>query len=131
MRLYFAHPITDYGTERQEKAIASITAYFADVGRPIKLENPDQPHHKAGYAVSGMEYFKGVVEDCQGLVFMRFPNGAIGSGVGREIRWALVDNLWLYEVFGGTIYPLHDMPTPILTADETRALIAEIRRAAA
>ena len=128
MRLYFAHSVTDYGTERQTKALVGLNKHFAeDLGRPLAIENPDQPHHQVGYAVSGMEYFKGVVEDCQALAFMRFPNGAIGAGAGREIGWALVDNLWLYEVFDGQVYRVDSMPTPVLSVEGTRALIAQLR----
>lgn len=123
MKLYFAHPVTDYGTARQTQAIAGLVAHFADLGRPLQVENPDQPHHQAGYQAEGMAYFKRVVETCQALAFMRFPDGSIGAGVGKEIHWALTGNKWLYEVFHGKVYQVQDMPTPVLSVEETRALI--------
>lgn len=132
MKIYFAHPVTDYGTERQARALAGIRAHFVDdLGRRhLEIENPDQPHHQAGYDAGGMEYFKRVVEACSHLAFMRFPDGSIGSGVGREIRWAQVANLHLYEVFDGRLYHFDGKPTPILTVDETRATIARFRTSA-
>lgn len=123
MLVYFAHPVSDYGSERQFRAIAAISNYRNN----FRVESPDQPHHQAGYAERGMDYFKGVVERCQGLAFMRFPDGGIGAGVGREIRWALIGGLWLYEVFEGRVYPLQDMPTPILSVEDTRRLVAHFK----
>lgn len=128
MKMYFAHPVTDYGTERQAWALAGLKHHFTeDLGRPLTIENPDQPLHQAGYDAEGMDYFKRVVESCDSLAFMRFPNGAIGAGVGREIGWAIVANLWVYEVFDGLVYRVQTAPTPILNVDHTRALISEIR----
>lgn len=129
MKIYFAHPVTDYGTERQAKAIAGIEDYFiADLGfRSFKIENPDQPHHQAGYAAQGMEYFLSVLQGCTHLAFMRFPDGSVGSGVATEVLWAHTCCLNVYEVFDGRIYPAPHMPTPLLTVEETRATIARIR----
>lgn len=133
MRMYLAHPVTDYGTKRQADAIEALKTYWREERprQPLEIENPDQPHHQAGYDAQGMAYFKGVVESCWSLAFMRFPNGAIGAGMGREIRWALTSYGQVYELFDGRIYQVLDMPTPVLTVDETRALIAEIRANAA
>lgn len=128
MKIYFAHPVTDYGTERQAKALAALRAHFVDdLGRRhFEIENPDQPHHQAGYAEHGMEYFKAIVGECSHLAFMRFPDGSIGAGVGREINWAHIANLHVYEVFDGRLYPTPDKPSPILTVEETRETIAAL-----
>src|SRR3546814_8021832 len=78
--IYFAHPVTDFGgTPRQLTAIAAITAMGATI------ENPDQEHHAGAYRTSGMGYYRNIVQSCGGLAFMRFPDGCIGAGVGREI----------------------------------------------
>lgn len=129
MKLYFAHPITDYGTERQARAMADLRRFWAEERprQPLEIENPDQPHHQAGYAEEGMAYFKKVVEACDMLAFMRFPDGAIGAGVGNEIRWALLGCYAVYELFDGWIYQVQNMPTPILTVEQTRAKIAQYR----
>lgn len=133
MRLYFAHPVTDYGTERQAAAIAALETYWREERprQPLEIESPDQPHHQEGYAAHGMAYFKGIVESCWSLAFMRFPNGAIGAGMGREIKWKIINHGPVYELFDGRVYHVADMPTPVLTVEETRALIAEIRANAA
>lgn len=131
MKIYFAHPITDYGTERQASAIAAIQKFFEDRGTPLELENPDQPRHQEGYDREGMDYFRKVVESCHGVVFMRFPDGSIGAGVGKELRWSYLNSSRMYEVFDGKVYPLTgDMPTPILSVEDTRATIKRYRVAA-
>ena len=121
MKIYLAHPVTDYGTKRQADAIA----YIREGG--FEVENPDQPHHQRGYEERGMDYFKEVVAACDGLVFLRFPDGSVGAGVGREIWWALKANKNVWELFGGRLYWCADKPTPVLSVDETRATIARIR----
>jgi hypothetical protein len=127
MRIYLAHPVSDYGSVRQAQAIKALEEVSADLGRPLTLVNPDSPIHQAGYAAEGMRYFKGIVESCDGLAFMRFPDGSIGAGVGREIRWALVGNLRIYEVFKGAVYTgIESMPTPIITIEETREMLARL-----
>lgn len=132
MRIYFAHPITDYGSKRQADALTALEAYWREERprQPLEIENPDQPHHQAGYVARGMDYFKGIVESCWSLAFMRFPNGAIGAGMGREIKWAFNTCGRVYELFDGRIYHVANMPTPILTVEETRTLIAQLRQAA-
>jgi len=129
MRIYLAHPVSDYGTPRQAQAIKALEEVGADLVRPLELVNPDSPIHQAGYASEGMAYFKGVIERCQGLAFMRFPDGSIGAGVGREIRWALIGNLSIYEVFNGAVYTgVESMPTPVLTVEETRDMLSRLSK---
>lgn len=52
---------------------------------------------------------------------------SVSGGVGREIGWAVINGMMLYEVFDGRVYPTHYKPTPILTVEETRATIARYR----
>ncbi|WP_174020431.1 hypothetical protein G6L89_007445 [Agrobacterium fabrum] len=133
MKIYLAHPVTDYGTQRQADAIAALLKYWAEErsSQPLEIENPDQPHHQQGYNREGMDYFKKVVESCDRLAFMRFSDGSIGAGVGREIRWALQSCFAVYELFDGWLYQVQNMPTPVLTVEQTRAKIREIRGVAA
>lgn len=121
MRVYLAHPITDYGTPRQAEAVNALTAMGFDI------ENPDQPHHQEGYAREGMAYFQGVVRSCGGLVFVRFPDSSIGAGVGKEIMTAILAHLNVWELFGGKLYWVADQPTPILSVEDTRETIRRIR----
>jgi hypothetical protein len=120
MRIYFAHPITDYGGPRQSTAIGMLERY----GHVV--ENPDQPHHQVGYKLGGMDYFMRIVEGCDALAYLRFPDGSIGAGVGKEILAAQLAGIQVYDIGYGELTP-DDDPRPVLTVEETRALIAEIR----
>jgi hypothetical protein len=130
-KVYFAHPITDYGTERQAVALRALRKELDDICQPHTIiENPDQPHHQKGYAAHGMDYFRGVVDECWSLAFMRFPDGSIGAGVAREIQWASADGKTIWEVFGGKVYrPVYWPITPVLSVEDTRAVIGSIRAA--
>lgn len=126
MRVYLAHPVTDYGTERQSAAIALICS------RGWQVENPDQPHHEAAYRSYGMAHFMEVVEDCDGLAFLRFDDSTIGAGVAKEIETALRRGLTVWDASNGDLLNIGSMmPTPILTVEQTRAKVREMRGIAA
>ena len=137
-KVYFAHPVSDYGgTERQSRAIATIEAFFAGTSDtsafssdiPFELVNPDHPDHQEGYRRDGMDYFRRLMDGCWHLIFMRFPDGSIGAGVGAEIKAALSRSITVYEVHHDTIYrPVDAMPTPVLTVEQTRATIQNLRK---
>ena len=121
-RIYFAHPVTDFGgSSRQKTAIEAISAIGASV------ENPDQEHHARSYQAAGMDYYRDVVQSCDGLAFMRFHDGSIGAGVGREIDWAIEADLPVWEVFGSQLFEVLGRPTPILDVEQTRAVLARLR----
>lgn len=67
MRIYFAHPITDYGKEREGNVLTWLEADGWEV------ENPNLPHHQTGYAGEGMVYFEKLAAGCDALAFTRFP----------------------------------------------------------
>jgi len=122
MRVYLAHPVTDYGSARQAQAIDLLRA------NGWKVENPDQPHHASAYLMYGMGHFKGVVNDCDGLAFLRFPDGSIGSGVATEIETALRRGLPVWDISSGKLESVGTMmPFPLLSANETRAMIASLK----
>jgi len=121
MRVYFAHPVSDYGTPRETAAAAVMEA----VGWSV--ENPNQPHHQRGYDAGGMGYFEQIARACDGLAFMRFPNGAIGAGVGKEVGAALDASKPVYELFDGEVHLVTGMPTPVLSVAATRALLTELQ----
>lgn len=124
MRIYLAHPVTDYGTDRQAAAVALIKA------NGWQVENPDQPHHDAAYKAHGMQHFVELVEDCNGLTFLRFDDQAIGAGVAKEIETALRLGLPVWDASDGRMMSIGSMmPYPVLTVDQTREKVASIRSA--
>ena len=132
-KVYFAHPVSDYGgTARQLRAVAAIEAHFAGTADtspfsspiPFELINPDRPEHQKGYIRDGMDYFRRLMDGCHHLIFMRFPDGSIGAGVGAEIKSAFSRGIPVFEVHRDAIYrPVDAMPTPVLTIEETRAML--------
>lgn len=124
-RVYFAHPVSDFGTSRQAAAIEAITAFYAAIGQRIQIINPDLPEHQEGYAKKGMPYFRDLVDTCNDLVFMRFPDGSIGAGVAQEIRWASACS-HIREVHNGKLYDLNGQPGPVLSIDDTRAVLKSL-----
>ena len=125
MRVYFAHPVTDYGTERERRALDDLAA------QGWYVENPNQPQHQAGYDRDGMVYFQRLAASCDALIFVRFPNGAIGAGVGKEIDAAQGNGIPVYEWFDGETHSVYGMPTPVLSVEDTRALLVSLRANAA
>jgi hypothetical protein len=121
-KCYLAHPVTDFGrTVRQLLAIAAIRE------RGWTVENPDTPEHTEAYRQMGMAHFAFVIQDCQALAFLRFPNKAIGAGVGKEIAMALHIGIPVYDV--ETMERFYAMPAGVLSVEATRGLIESIRAA--
>lgn len=121
---YLAHPISEYGTAKQRKAIAMITRAGWNV------LNPDTVTHQIGYKAAGargMDYFVNLVKKCDALAFMPFPDGRIGAGVGKEMETAFDMGIPVYEIDNGVLIPMNKMPKNILSVEETRERIKKFR----
>lgn len=120
---YFAHHITDYGTEREKDAVDAI------VWHGFEVVNPNSPEHDRGYKEKGMEYFLGVVATCDALAFQRFEDGQIGAGVGSEIMTAVELEMPVYEIKDDDLELVdgEEAAYDALSVDETRALLRRIR----
>ncbi|QIG75052.1 hypothetical protein EVC14_054 [Rhizobium phage RHph_I3_18] len=129
-RVYFAHPLSDYGTQRQRQAIDAIQAFYETRGHSIKIISPDAENHQEAYKARGMPYFQGLIESCDDFVFMRFPDGSIGAGVGKEIRWGSACS-YMREVHNGKLYDFDGWPGPVLSVEDTREALARLRALAA
>ena len=115
-RVYFAHPVTDYGTALEAQIVAML-------GEAFDVVNPNAPEHAEGYASSGMPYFIELAGKCHTCAFLRMPSGGIGAGVGKEIGSFLVKGETVFEVTRrGEV-----LPPIVMTVPETRAEIADLR----
>ena len=122
---YLAHPISEYGSVKQAKAIALIKRAGWDV------LNPDTTAHQQAYQSAGgkgMDYFIKLVKKCNALAFMRFPDGHIGAGVGKEMLTAFEMGIPVYEIDNGILVPTSKMPKNILSVDETRERIKKYKK---
>jgi hypothetical protein len=126
--LYFAHPISDYGTAFESKIVETLEL------QGLLIENPNQPHHQEGYARGGMDYFMDqVLPLCGGCVFLPFPGGLIGSGVAMEIEHFMDRRQQVIEVgrdpglgtFLLSCFVLDE--ARILSRDETRGVTKVMR----
>lgn len=117
-RVYFAHPVSDYGTARELDALAAIQREFPG----WVIENPNTEAHAAAYRERGMEHFAEVVGSCQSLVAWPFEDGAMGAGVWKEIEAARANKIPVY-VLRSRIVPLVGT-WDVLSVEDTRARIA-------
>ncbi len=130
-RLYFAHPINVYNTPLEDSLLARIAVAFPH----WEVENPNQPHHSAGYeryrAGPGgpMEYFLNeVVPFCHGAVVLRFRDGAWGAGVYAEARAIQEARRPIWDITERGVVVYADMKNArVLSVDETRARVRDER----
>ena len=123
---YFAHPVTDYGTDREAAAVHVIES------AGFSVTNPNTPEDQAAYKENGMAHFLGMIGVAKALAFQRFPEGQIGAGVGQEIAAAAEKYLPIYEIQNNNLYPIWPETVPALlqstlSVDDTRALLAKLR----
>jgi hypothetical protein len=87
--IYFAHPINTYGTEVERICIEFISKYF----RNSNIINPSDKRYQSEFSLykelnpdSYMNYFKGLVNKCDTLVYLPFMDGQVGAGVWYEAK---------------------------------------------
>lgn len=114
--IYYAHPVTDYGTEQEARDIATLEALGFEVA------NPNAPENEEAYKKDGMNHFLRMVDDCDALAFRTFRGGSIGAGVAKEIFRAMKAGK-----------PVIEMPWAItprgLNTEETRRLLVSLKGA--
>lgn len=99
-RVYFAHPIVEYGTDREWRALKEISRAF----KGYEVVNPGDQDWQA--SVMGairllhMDFFDAVAAKCDALVFMSYADGKVGAGVYSEIQAAARAGRKIYEVTG-------------------------------
>lgn len=116
MKIYFAHPIADYGTPREEECIQRIEKAFPGAD----ILNPNQPQHQAACDEIGMVYFEELVKKCDALVAVPFPDGEFGMGVWAEMQ--------VMTRKGGQTFALrHDEVVPVSYRDIRPLSITQTR----
>lgn len=114
-KAYYARPISIDGTPQEKRDHDTIIAlgyqpYPVGWEKDVALEL---------YRRDGMVAFKPYVEKSHILVFRAFTDGSIGSGVAKEIAWAIEAGI-----------PVVELPRQIrrrsLTKEETRDMLLEL-----
>ena len=78
-KIYFAHPVSDYGKERETFCLKLIQGNSED----CLILNPNQKEHNEAYKTQGMTYFEQLALSCH-IVAVPFEDGEWGMGVWRE-----------------------------------------------
>lgn len=91
-KLYFSHPVSDFGTEYE----AQVVTHLVNLGYDVV--NPNSPEHQAGYAERGFAYTKEVRAGCDACAFLRFPTGCVGAGVANEVASFIKLELPVFEM---------------------------------
>jgi hypothetical protein len=112
MKIYYAHPISLYNTEQEQRDIATLD------GLGFTIHNPNYTGNESKYQEKGMDIFKELIAGCDAIAIRAFPDGSISSGVANEIIMAQDLNMAVIE-----------LPTAILkrtlSVDETRQYLKE------
>ena len=105
-KIYFAHPIVLYGTNKEKEIIKLIEKEFPkslfEILNPGNYKNEFQEWKKNNSKEHFMNYFLELVDMCDILVLHPFEDGDIGAGIGLELEQALFHNLPSYIIDSDT-----------------------------
>ena len=106
MKLYFAHPLSDYNTQFEARVLGYLSA--VEPFNKYEIVNPTQQYHQHAYIMLreyghggdevAFRYWTRLAGSCDALVFLRMPSGRVGAGVAKEICEALTHGQRLFEV---------------------------------
>lgn len=113
MKVYYARPISLYGTHQDKRDIEIISKMG------FELVNPNKEELQERYKKEGMDVFTQAVSDCDALFFRAFQDLKISAGVKKEIDKAIELGI-----------PVLELPTiierRILSVDGTREYLSYI-----
>lgn len=122
-KIYYAHPISFYNTEK-EKLLSNLL-----LSHGYEVVNPNTPESEEGYKDFGMDYFYGLVKNCNALAFQRFDDGMIGAGVAGEIKIAFEINIPVYDISYGLMSLTHNIPeNSFLSIKDTRKRVRPLKK---
>lgn len=104
--VYYAHPMTLYGTPQEERDIETL------MGMGFGVVNPaDQQFVDAAQAYSNkMEYYLELLRKCDGVAFRGTPGGRITAGVAAEIKEATLWKMPVIELPSSVIARAMNIP---------------------
>lgn len=128
LRIYYAHPMAWYGTQRELEDLTALAAYGTVINpNTERFEGSVQSAKRRGFPV--MQVFADYIKDHIDVVcFRRFEDGYIGAGVAREILEAKIWGKHIWEIDrGGALKPhvtqeadMRFATHHILTVEETK-----------
>lgn len=123
-KIYFGFPVSFFNTETESELVKIIKREFPG----YDVENPNQEHHQQGYqrykeaGERGMDYFfKEVLPNMAGGVFLPFEDGMLGAGVYGEAEFLATAEKDIYEIsLTGEVKRLDLDESRKLSIEETR-----------
>jgi len=125
-KVYYAHSMHLYNTAQETRDVVLLQELGFEVINPNMekyrrdVEMIKDAHHRAGIGDAGaaiMNYFAGVVNNCDALAFRGYTNGRIPAGVWKEVIAAREKGV-----------PIIELPVILssreLSVEETRAILA-------
>ena len=100
MRVFYSHPMKIYGSAAERREIALIERRFPG----CEIVDPSA-HQSSGEPGRGTEYYLGLVDSCDCLVFSRLF-GYVTEGVKPEVDHALSKGKQVYELRDGKFLPV-------------------------
>lgn len=103
-KLYFAHPISTYGSEQELRIISMLSSKY-DVINPSadmhqdkakKLRGEFNNSSEASKAV--MDYFVEVANGCDACAVLTFPKGELGAGTVKEAQSLLDEGKKVFKI---------------------------------
>ena len=137
--VYYAHPMSWYGTDAEKADLQLLRLNYDHVINPSSEEIKQALEHyiKAHGHANIMQFFADIVHHQADVVAFRpFSDGRIGAGVAREVFEAHIWGKELVRIYSGTCGPVCGAPKLLsmgsgtldllwatLTVEETRSRI--------
>lgn len=128
LRIYYAHPMAWYGTDREKEDLAELAKHGTVINpNTERFEGSVQSAKRRGFPV--MQVFADYIKDHVDVVcFRRFEDSYLGAGVAREILEARIWGKEVWEIdCGGGLKPcitelrsFHAFFNNTLTVEETK-----------
>ncbi|MDA4112501.1 MAG: hypothetical protein OK474_00440 [Thaumarchaeota archaeon] len=116
LQVYYAHAMCLYGTALEKAEMLAIAAHLPG----CEIVNPRTLQRDGGKDEGkdeGMEYWFGLIDGCDALVFSRLLN-TVTAGVGLEVNHALTRPIPVHELYHGNMVKVAT-PVQFLTREET------------
>ena len=120
MKIYFAHPVSDYNTSKEENDIEIIKSNFTN----FEVLNPNSPENELAYKQLGMSHFESLVKTCAAIVCVPFSDGEWGMGVWKEADAMAKKGGKIYQLFNGQLNEVDYREVRPLSISETRRRIS-------
>lgn len=101
MKIYYAHPMSWYGTEDEAADLAAIAAAMAPGTEIVNPNTPEFSKKAIEARDSGdvMYPFRKAVEDCDAIAYRTFNDDSLGAGVAQELLVAAVHGKQIFRIW--------------------------------